>query len=97
MVVGGSDGREITPTAHRTHRVLVVDDTAAVRQLVRMSLTAAGFEVHEAGDGREGLEVAARISPDCILLDVVMDGMTGLDACRVLRADEVPRTRRSSC
>jgi DNA-binding response OmpR family regulator len=55
-----------------------------------MSLATVGFEVHEAVDGVSALSTATRISPDCILLDVAMFGMNGLEVCRALRAQ--PRT-----
>lgn len=71
--------------AYRADRVLVVDDSMEVRVLARMSLVAAGFEVQEAGDGRTGVEMATEIVPDCILLDVMMPELSGIDACRRLR------------
>jgi CheY-like chemotaxis protein len=68
--------------------VLVVDDTADVRQLARVSLSAAGFEVVEAVSGREALAMARQLRPVCVLLDVSMPGgMSGLQVCRELRAD----------
>jgi diguanylate cyclase (GGDEF)-like protein len=71
---------------YRPNRILVVDDDATVRQLARMSLASVGFEVHEAADGASALSTAIRISPDCVLLDVAMFGMSGLEVCRALRA-----------
>lgn len=70
---------------YRPNRILVVDDDDSVRELARMSLAAAGFEVHEAVDGPSALSTATRVSPDCILLDVLMPGMSGQEVCRVLR------------
>lgn len=74
---------------YRPERVLVVDDTAAVRELALMTLAAIGFEVHEAVDGASALVVARSVVPDCILLDLMMPGMDGLEVCRSLRADPV--------
>ena len=71
---------------YRPNRILIVDDDAGVRQLARMSLAAVGFEVHEAVDGPGALSTATRVSPDCVLLDVAMGGMSGLEVCRALRA-----------
>jgi DNA-binding response OmpR family regulator len=65
----------------------VVDDAADVRQLARVSLAAAGFAVHEADRGDDGLELTRRVMPDCVILDVHMPGTNGLDVCRALRAD----------
>jgi CheY-like chemotaxis protein len=72
---------------YRPHRILIVDDSAEIRQLTRFALAAVGFEVHEAADGIAGLEAARRLSPDCVLLDVVMPGMDGMAVCRALRAE----------
>jgi EAL domain-containing protein (putative c-di-GMP-specific phosphodiesterase class I)/CheY-like chemotaxis protein len=71
--------------------IVVVDDAADVRMLARMSLAAAGFEVHEADRGEQAVAVALRVRPDCVVLDVNMPGISGLEVCRILRAD--PRTR----
>jgi diguanylate cyclase (GGDEF)-like protein len=73
--------------------VLIVDDAADVRQLAMMSLTASGFTVDEAGSGAAAVSLAVRLQPDCVLLDLNMAGMSGLDVCRALRAE--PRT--ASC
>jgi EAL domain-containing protein (putative c-di-GMP-specific phosphodiesterase class I)/CheY-like chemotaxis protein len=73
---------------------VVVDDAADVRMLARMSLAAAGFEVHEADRGEQAVAVALRVKPDCVVLDVNMPGISGLEVCRILRAD--PRTRDST-
>ena len=67
--------------------VVVVDDAADIRQLARVSLAAAGFAVHEASRGDEGLELTRRVMPDCVILDVHMPGTSGLEVCRALRAD----------
>lgn len=71
-------------------RVLVVDDTAHVRQLAVLSLSTAGFQVSEAVDGVDGLEQCRSSTPDCLVLDLSMPGMDGLELCRALRAD--PKT-----
>jgi DNA-binding NarL/FixJ family response regulator len=67
--------------------VLVVDDTPDVRMLARMSLTAVGFTVEEAGNGAAALALARRLKPQCVLLDVSMPDMSGIDVCRALRRD----------
>jgi EAL domain-containing protein (putative c-di-GMP-specific phosphodiesterase class I)/CheY-like chemotaxis protein len=66
--------------------VIVVDDAADVRQLARVSLAAAGYDVMEAETGELAIELALRVRPDCIVLDLNMPGMGGLDVCRTLRA-----------
>ncbi|GAA5155446.1 hypothetical protein GCM10023340_40730 [Nocardioides marinquilinus] len=68
-------------------RVVVVDDTADLRDLLRLALTRGGFDVvGEAGDGREGIEVVARHQPDVVLLDLAMPVMDGIEALPRIRA-----------
>ena len=71
----------------RTTRVLVVDDTASVRQLIRVNLELDGYEVHEAVDGQDCLERIADVCPDVITIDVVMPRLDGYATVAALRAD----------
>ena len=73
-------------------RVLVVDDSEVIRQLIRVNLELEGFEVVTAADGAECLDVVHSVQPDVITLDVVMPRLDGLRTAARLRAD--PRTRR---
>jgi hypothetical protein len=68
--------------------VLVIDDDADARRLLRNALAADGFLVEEATDGTSGLEAARRARPDAITLDVLMPGMDGWEVLRRIRADE---------
>ena len=74
-----------TPEATSAPRVLVVDDEAAIRLLCRVNLGVAGFEVTEAADGEQALELVASEDFDVILLDVMMPGLGGLGAARRLQ------------
>jgi PAS domain S-box-containing protein len=67
--------------------VLVVDDEADARELVRRTLESEGYRVKEARTGAEALEAARRLQPDLITLDVMMPGMDGWAALRRLKAD----------
>jgi PAS domain S-box-containing protein len=67
--------------------VLVIDDDATSRDLVRRVLAAEGFDVISAGGATEGLERARAIHPDLITLDVVMPDTDGWDLLRELKAD----------
>lgn len=73
----------------RPPRVLVVDDTASIRFLIRMNLELAGFEVTEAVDGVDCLEQlrAAEELPDAMTIDVMMPRMDGVSAVQAIRAD----------
>jgi adenylate cyclase len=67
-------------------RILVVDDQPANVRLLLQLLTASGCEVTTALSGAEGLAKLAAETPDLVLLDVVMPGMSGYEACRAIRA-----------
>lgn len=67
--------------------ILLIDDDAHIRDIVRFALTREGFAVAEAGDGRQGLEMAQTTAPDLILLDIMMPEMDGTEVCRRLRRD----------
>ncbi|HXS28033.1 MAG TPA: response regulator [Steroidobacteraceae bacterium] len=66
-------------------RILAVDDSAAMRQMVGITLTGAGHEVQQAADGREALAIAERQRFDLVITDVNMPVMDGLTLVRHLR------------
>ena len=68
-------------------KILIVDDQADLRKLIRLTLQPANFQVFEAITGQEALERAAVILPDLVLLDVMMPGdLNGYGVCRALKA-----------
>ena len=67
-------------------RVLVVDDEPQIRRVLRSSLAARGYEVHDAPTGEEALKSLRQSRFDLVLLDVNMPGIGGLEACREIRA-----------
>jgi len=74
-----------------THRILIVDDEPAVRDLLAYNLRKAHYDVITAADGREALQVATESIPDLILLDLMIPEVDGLDVCRELRkTSDVP-------
>jgi two-component system KDP operon response regulator KdpE len=78
-------------TSQQQFSVLVVDDEAALRKVIRSSLAASGFAVEEAGTGGDALNVVKKRPFDLILLDVNMPGISGIEACRQIRS-LAPRT-----
>ena len=75
-------------------KVLIVEDQADVRELIRVTLEFEPYELHEAVDGTAGWSVAQQVKPDLILLDVMMPGMDGLEVCRRVRgAGDLRRTK----
>jgi PAS domain S-box-containing protein len=83
--------RAVTGYAGPRKTVLVVDDIAENRAVVIDLLTPLGFEVVEAADGREAVELAQRLRPDLLLVDIVMPELDGLEATRLLRQQEAFR------
>ena len=65
--------------------ILVVDDERNIVQLARLYLSNEGFRVEEANDGKQALEKARSVSPDLIILDIMMPEMDGLTVCKELR------------
>ena len=75
----------MTPT-QRPKTVLVIDDDAIVRLMVSEALSDAGYDVVEAGDAESGVKRFAEGGADLVLLDVLLPGMNGFEACLRLRA-----------
>ena len=67
-------------------RILLVDDDAQIRRVMRTTLAARGYEVSDAHSGEEALEKVRTLKFDLVLLDMNMPGMGGLEACRALRS-----------
>jgi len=68
-------------------RVMVVDDSPTDKAFLRQVLEGAGYEVLEAATGQDAVEMAKTQKPDCVVMDVVMPGMNGFQATRVLSKD----------
>lgn len=68
-----------------TGKILIVEDEANIRELVRFNLAKEGYVVLEAEDGNAALALARRERPDLIVLDLMLPGMDGLDVCRILK------------
>lgn len=76
------------PSWESSPTVLVVDDNAELLASVSFALrTLGGFRVEMAADGAEGLAIAAAIHPDCVVIDVKMPEINGIQLVRALRGD----------
>ena len=70
-------------------KVLVIDDEKSIRDIIGEYLTEEGFEFVEAPDGISGLEIFRSLSPDLVILDVMMPKMDGWKVCREIRSESV--------
>jgi len=78
---------QVQPDPRERPLVLVVDDEAAIRLLCRVNLRLEGLDTAEAGDGVTALELARRLKPDLILLDVMMPEVDGWQVADALSRD----------
>lgn len=79
----------LTAGSGRKKTIMVVDDDANIRQLLRQQLETEGYAVKEAKDGREAVTAAKREPPDLIILDVLMPDMNGFDVAAILKNDPI--------
>jgi two-component system alkaline phosphatase synthesis response regulator PhoP len=73
-------------------KILIAEDSATIRRLVAARLSADGFEVLEAADGEEALQLARSDRPDLLVLDKVMPKLDGFEVVRALREDPETKT-----
>lgn len=85
-VVASSRRQAITDYVGRRRTILLIDDDPAQLAILQGLLRPLGFTVYAAGNGPDGIALAARCSPDLVLLDVQLPGMSGWDVATLLRA-----------
>ncbi len=73
------------PAPEKPSKILVIDDEEQIRRALKSILGARNYEVILASDGEEGLDLAIDHSPDLVILDLSMPGMSGLEVCKELR------------
>ena len=77
-------------------KVLIVDDAAFMRQLLKKILVQGGYECAEAGTGREAIDTYASVKPDIVTMDITMPEMDGIQTVRELKA-RYPEARVVMC
>ena len=73
-------------------RILIVDDEADIRELVRLNLAREGYEILDCESGEQALSLSRSKDPDLIVLDLMLPGIDGMQVCQRLKAD--PKTAR---
>jgi two-component system alkaline phosphatase synthesis response regulator PhoP len=69
-------------------RILIVEDTKSIREIVAFMLRSKGYETSESGDGQDAEHQVRSQPPDLIVLDAMLPKKTGFDVCQSLKADE---------
>lgn len=75
-----------------TTRVLAIDDSRTIRDLLTMTLEGAGFEVHVAEDGVDGLDKFPNVDPDVIITDINMPNLDGFGVIEAVRQGDTNRS-----
>lgn len=68
--------------------ILVVDDAAFMRMMIKDILEQVGYEIHEAANGREAIRLYDEIKPDLVTMDITMPELDGIEALRVIRESD---------
>ncbi|OQA91090.1 MAG: Type II secretion system protein E [Elusimicrobia bacterium ADurb.Bin231] len=74
------------PALSDKSKILIVDDETDFREILNKRIKDAGYDVLNASDGREGVDITFREHPDLIIMDVMMPGMDGFEATKILRS-----------
>ncbi|MCE1255178.1 MAG: response regulator [Anaerolineae bacterium] len=73
-------------------KVMIVDDSAFARSNLKRALTAAGYDIFEVASGEDAINLATRVKPDIVTLDLLMPGLSGLETLKTLK-NQLPETR----
>lgn len=79
-------------TKRRPRKVLVIEDDAAIAEVLVFNLQREGYDVAVASDGVDGLRKAKALAPDLVVLDLMLPGLDGVEICRELRAEKSLRS-----
>jgi two-component system, OmpR family, alkaline phosphatase synthesis response regulator PhoP len=69
------------------YKILVVDDEIDILEFIQYNLKKEGYDVHLAHNGQEAIDIAKKVKPDLILLDVMMPVMDGIEACKQIKSN----------
>ncbi len=69
-------------------KIVIVEDNPFNMELVHDILAIKGYDIYEAVDAEQGLEIIARVKPDLVLMDIHLPGMDGIEATRLIKSQE---------
>jgi DNA-binding response OmpR family regulator len=72
-------------------KILIIEDEAKIARFIELELRHEGYEIRTSGDGLEGLSAARSWRPDLLVLDLMLPGISGIEVCRRLRAEDAGR------
>jgi CheY-like chemotaxis protein len=81
------------PAGAHHQRILIVEDNADNREMMRILLESSGHVIHEAADGVSGVELAVQLEPDVVLIDIGLPGIDGYQVASQIRAKLRDRSR----
>lgn len=83
-------GMQQTPRKSKA-RILIIEDDAAISEVLGFNLEREGYEVDVRTDGREGIRKARELAPDLVILDLMLPTIDGIEVCREIRADKATK------
>ena len=72
-------------TSNPVKKILIADDEPDILEIIQYNLQAEGYEVTTAKNGNEAIDLAKKVQPDLIILDIMMPGKNGIEVCNILR------------
>lgn len=75
----------------KKHKILIVEDEKDIRELIHFHLFREGYDIVEAGDGAQALEIAFEEQPDLVILDIMLPTLDGVEVCQRLRANSATK------
>ena len=90
--VGDAEGQSVPVEQSMTKRILTIDDSKTIRDMLMLTLADAGFEVLQAVDGQDGLDVLSKQHVDIVITDINMPRMDGYEVIRQMRSNSAHKT-----
>jgi len=73
-------------------KLLLADDSVAIRKVIELTFAEEGYDVITVGDGNSAMEKFVEVTPDCVIADINMPGMGGYQLCEMIKGDDSTRT-----